>query len=34
MKTLRLFLSSSVNVAEDHDKAKHVIADLQRRYDG
>ena len=32
MKTLRIFISSPGDVAEEREKAKQVIADLQRRY--
>ena len=34
MKTFRIFISSPGDVAEERDKAKQVIAELQRRYDG
>ena len=32
MKTLRIFISSPGDVVEEREKAKQVIADLQRRY--
>ncbi|MFN0078625.1 MAG: AAA family ATPase [Prosthecobacter sp.] len=32
MKTIRIFISSPGDVAEERDKAKHVIATLQRHY--
>ncbi len=34
MRTFRIFISSPGDVAEERDKAKQVIADLQRRYEG
>ncbi len=34
MKTFRIFISSPGDVDKERDKAKQVIADLQRRYDG
>ena len=34
MNSIRIFISSPGDVIEEREKAKEVIADLQRRYDG
>ena len=34
MKTIRIFISSPNDVAEERDKAREVIRRLQRRYIG